>query len=141
MKNKFEDLKFHKINAEFKDNRKMVAGFVKGSFTREEVYEKLQELADGMKKSGRNAYIAVTLHYADPNAWLPAIYTHVSQPVQIFNPNDSDTTNTFKDISAMYFYIIEKPEGEVLTQKMHTVKKDKVDKVDKAGFLFDKKKK
>jgi hypothetical protein len=124
-KNKFENLKFEKSNAQFKD-RKLLTGYTEGKFTTHEIATKLQQLADGLNKAGRNAYVGVSIHYRDPNAWLPAIYTHVSQSVQIYNPTDSDTTHDYKDIDGCLFYILKKQQGEVLTQKFHSVKKNKI---------------
>jgi hypothetical protein len=126
-KNKFANLKYEKMNTQFNDNRKMITGYIEGKFTSEDIKTKLQQLADGFHKSGRNIYIGVSIHYGDPNAWLPAIMKHVSEPVDIFDPSDSDGSYDYSDIDGCLFYILEKPQGEVLTQKMHTVKKPKPD--------------
>ena len=66
--NKFESLKFQKVEAEFQDKRTLYVGFVKGKFTRHDIVNKMDELAKKLKDQGKNAYIGVTAHYNDPNA-------------------------------------------------------------------------
>lgn len=122
-KDKFANIKWVKSNAEFTDGRKLVTGFVKGKFTRNEILKELQTLADGINAKGRNAHLGVSVHYANPNDWLPAIYKNVKDKQVLFNPSDSDTTTSFSNIDGLYFYLVELPAGKDLKQKNHTLKK------------------
>ena len=133
----FKNLKFEKTNAEFKDGRKIVSGYIEGSFTKEEIRTKLQQLSDGIYKKSKNAYIGVAIHYDDPNAWLPAVFTKCGDPVRIFNPADSDTTHDYNSIDGCMFYILQLDEGKNLDQTHHKPKKQQND----TGFMFGKKKK
>lgn len=120
----FEKLKFVKNNATFKDGRKALNGFVKGSFTQDQIKQKLQSISNGLFESGKkNAYVAVSIHYKNPDDWLPAIYNKVGNKIKIFNPNDSDTSHDYTGIDGAYFYIVELPENSNMNQKMHKVKK------------------
>jgi hypothetical protein len=115
---KFKDLTFEKNDLQFNDHRKQLMGYIEGSFTRAEIVSKLQELSDGLKAKGRNGYIGVSIHYGYPDAWLPCIYTKYGDNVKIFDPEDSDTTEGYKDIDALCFMIIEgKDENESMFQR------------------------
>ena len=74
----FKNLKFEKTNAEFKDGRKMVSAYAEGSFTREQIKTKLQQLADGIKLKEKNVYVGVAIRYSYPRSWLPSVATHVT---------------------------------------------------------------
>ena len=43
--------------------------------------------------------------------------------MKLFDASYSTSTIEFKDIDAMYFYVTEMPDGQVLKQKMHKIKK------------------
>lgn len=70
---KFENLEFKKLDVEFDDGRTMYTAFIKGKFTRFDILNKMEALADKMKSKGKNGYIGVSAHYKEPNGWLPAI--------------------------------------------------------------------
>lgn len=134
---KFEDLKFKKLDVEFDDGRTMFTGFIKGRFNRHDILNKMENLAEKLREKGKNGYIGVTAHYKDPNGYLPAIMSGVDKTMKLFNPSDSDTTAGFKDIDGCYFFVAELPEGKVLKQKMHKVQKSNAE----TESMFTKKKK
>ena len=145
----FKNLKFEKTNAEFKDGRKIVSAYAEGSFTREQIKTKLQQLADGIKLKDKNAYIDVAIHYSNPHAWLPSVAKHVTQPVAIFDPTDSDTTQDYDNIDGVMFQIILLDNEKLLETKHHrpentnkgeTTSEKKVRKTNTTGFMFGKKK-
>ena len=74
-KNIWKNLEFQKSDTVFTDGRKRIDGYIEGSFTRSEITTKLQELSDELDKKRKHGYIGVSVHYDDPNAWLPAIFT------------------------------------------------------------------
>ena len=49
---KFETLKFQKVEAEFQDKRTLYVGFVKEKFTRHDIVNKMDELAKKLKDQG-----------------------------------------------------------------------------------------
>ena len=120
---KLEKLKFTKSNAEFEDGKELFMGFLKGKFTRNDIQNKMDEIAKKLRDNSKNAYLGVSVHYKEPNGWLPAINRSVNQPQVLFNPTDSVTTAGFKDIDGIYFYVTQMPEGSELKHKMRKVKK------------------
>jgi hypothetical protein len=124
VKQNLTDLKFQKSNAQFKDNRKMLTAMVKGNYTRKEILSKMKSLSDGLKENGKtNSYIGVSMHFAYPNDWTPSLFSSVNNKQILYNPTDSNTTEEYKDIDGLMFYIIDMPEGTQLNQKMHKQKK------------------
>jgi hypothetical protein len=120
---KLESLQFKKLGVEFDDGRTMYTAFIKGKFTRFDILNKMESLAEKLKEKGKNGYIGVSAHYREPNGWLPAIYCNINKTQKLFNPSDSTTTIEYKDIDGCYFYVAEMPEGKELKQKMHKVQK------------------
>lgn len=120
---KFETLKFRKVEAEFDDKRTLYASMITGKFTRQDILNKMEELAKKLRDQGKNGYIGVTAHYEFPNAWLPALYCCVDKKQKLFDASYSTSTIEYKNIDAMYFFVAEMPDGQILKQKMHKVKK------------------
>lgn len=120
---KFGKLKFTKSPAQFDDGQELFVSFLKGKFTRKEILNKMENLAEKLRSNGKNAYIGVSAHYEDPNAWLPAINKSVNNAQVLFNPTDSPTTVEYKQIDGIYFYVTQMPEGTELKNKMRKVKK------------------
>jgi hypothetical protein len=120
---KFEKMKFRKLEAKFTDNRELYTAYIEGKFTRKDVLEKLETLAKIFRENGKNVYLGVSAHYAYPQDWLPAIYKSVYKNQVLFNPTDSPTTTEYKDINGLYFYVVEMPDETILTQKMHKLQK------------------
>jgi len=116
-------LNFESNKATFNGKKKILTAMIEGKFTRHGILEKLNSLAQGLQKEGRNASLGVAVHYDYPNAWTPAILKPCNKAQVLYNPTDSPTTNEYKDIDALYFYIIEMADGSDLEQKMHKKKK------------------
>lgn len=135
---KFEGMKFVDTKAEFSDGRKLYVAMIQGKFTRRNVLEKLENLAEKLRGQSKNAYLGVSAHYDYPNDWLPAIYRRADQQQVLYNPSDSDTTTGYKNIDGLYFYITELPDGSDLGQKMHKVKRSN-QKVDNLFLNHQKK--
>ena len=112
-KNIWKNLKFEKSDTVFTDGRKRVDGYIVGSFTRSEISTKLQELSDELHKKRKHGYIGVSVHYDDPNAWLPAIFTQYGHDVKLFDPADSTTTQEYERINGLCFMIIENDGKEI----------------------------
>lgn len=118
-----KQMKFHESKLQFKEGQKLLSSVVKGDFTRNEILEKMRNIVLTLRKGGQNCYIGASAHYANPNDWLPAIYTPIAQEPKLFNPSDSDGTGGYKDIDAVQFNVIVMPKGKVFKQQMHTVSK------------------
>jgi len=121
--NNLSKLEFSKVNAEFKNGQQMFVSRFKGKLKRADIINKLNEMAKDLNKKGVNAYLGASAYYDTPSAFLPTLYRHCSKPQTLFNPNDSDTTNGYKNITGAMFHVIVLPQNKQLEQKMHTVKK------------------
>lgn len=109
----------------FKDGRKMLTSYAQGkSFRRNDVLKKLLSLSQALVKAGKtNAYLGVSAHYKEVDTWCPALLFNVKDKPVLFNPTDSPTTNEYKTIDGLYFYLIEMPEGSEIKQRYQSKKK------------------
>jgi len=116
-------LNFDSNKATFNGKKKILTAMIEGNFTRDEILDKLNSLAQQLNEKGRNSYLGVSAHYDYPNAWCPAILKPCNKAQVLYNPKDSPTTYDYETIDALYFYIIEMADGSDLEQKMHKKKK------------------
>ncbi len=123
MKNNFNGIKFKKEWDGFKNGRKLITSHVDGHFTRETVLREAAKLAKTLQREGRNVHMGIAAHYESVNAWTPGLMFDVKGPIKLYHPNDSVTTEDYKDIDALYIYVIETEEKD-LKQKVYTKKKE-----------------
>lgn len=106
-----------KENLKFGDGRaKYIANESKGNgkyYTREEIQKLVQQEADKLKNAGvTNAVLGVAYHFKNINNYVPAIMTPITQPIAVWDVNDSDKGAIYDGdhIDKIHFVMI-KDEG------------------------------
>ena|ERR1700741_2770144 len=104
-----------KSDIQFKDGRNAYDSTVKkekGYYTRNEIIDLAQKEANILKANNKDAMIGVAYHFKNTNQYVPAKMTSVSDPVRVWNVDDSDKGHAYDGdvIDEIHFILIKRDD-------------------------------